>query len=36
MEWSASRCGLRIESKEVLVRMNVEEGQGGYQDVVDE
>ena len=33
MEWSASRCGLKIELKGVLVRFNVEESQEGYQDV---
>ena len=36
VEWSASRCGLKIEPKRVLVRLNVEESQGGDQDVVDE
>lgn len=36
MEWSASRCGLNIEPKRVLVRLNVQESQGGHQDVVAE
>lgn len=35
-EWSDSRCGLRVEPKGVLVRLNAEERQGGYQDVLAE